>query len=278
MNAVEQLYLLGRIGEIPSFAGKIRETGSLPLKAKGIEVLQINTGRICNLSCRHCHVNAGPNRTEIMEKTVFEKCLEVISSFPVSTIDITGGSPEMNPHIEWFINQAARLNRRVIIRSNLTLLLEKPYLHFTDLFAENKIEIVTSLPDYMESRSDRQRGAGVFSKVISSIRELNKRGYGIQGSGLCLDIVHNPVGAYLPGAQSALEYEYRQRLLAEQGVHFNRLFCLTNLPVGRYLDYLVESGNYEDYLSELCHSFNPAAVENVMLFNDTFCRMGRVSL
>jgi radical SAM/Cys-rich protein len=152
----------------------------------------------------------------------------------------------------------------LIVRSNLTLLLEEPYRHFMDVFAQNKVEIVTSLPDYLETKSDRQRGAGVFAMVIKALRELNSRGYGMKNSGLYIDIVHNPVGAYLPGSQAALEHEYHERLLTEQGVHFNQLFCLTNLPVGRYLDYLIESGNFEDYISALCHSFNPAAVKNVM--------------
>jgi radical SAM/Cys-rich protein len=264
MDVSEQLRILGQIGDIPSLAEKIRETNMFPLCAKGIDILQINTGRRCNLTCRHCHVNAGPQRTEIMSKPIFDKCLEVLSSYPISTIDITGGSPEMNPHLEWFIGEAFRLNRRLIVRSNLTLLLEEPYRHFMDVFAQYKVEIVTSLPDYQETKSDRQRGVGVFGKVIESLRELNSRGYGMKNSGLCIDIVHNPVGAYLPGSQAALEHEYHERLLAEQRVHFNQLFCLTNLPVGRYLDYLIESGNFEDYLSALCHSFNPAAVKNVM--------------
>jgi radical SAM/Cys-rich protein len=264
MDTREQLRTLRQLGDIPSLEKKIREINMFPLYAKGINILQINMGRCCNLSCRHCHVDAGPNRTEIMSKPVLEKCLEILSSFPISTIDITGGSPEMNPHLEWFIGEAARLNRRLIVRSNLTLLLEEPYRHFMDVFAQNKVEIMTSLPDYLETKSDRQRGMGVFGKVIKALRELNLRGYGMKNSGLYIDIVHNPVGAYLPGSQAALENEYHKRLLTEQGVHFNQLFCITNLPVGRYLDYLIESGNFEDYLSALCHSFNPAAVRNVM--------------
>jgi radical SAM/Cys-rich protein len=264
MNTDEQLRILGLIGDIPSLEEKIRRIHRFPLTAKGIAILQINLGKLCNLSCRHCHVNAGPQRTEIMSLRVLEKCLEVLSSFPIATIDITGGAPEMNPHLEWFIGEAARFERRLIVRSNLTLLLEEPYRHFMDVFEKNKVEIVMSLPDYLETKSDRQRGAGVFGKVIESLRELNLRGYGMKNSGLCIDIVHNPVGAYLPGSQAALEHEYHERLLTEQGVHFNRLFCLTNLPIGRYLDYLIESGNFEDYLSALCHSFNPDAVKNVM--------------
>jgi radical SAM/Cys-rich protein len=264
MDVREQLHVLGQIGDIPSLTGKIREINRFPLMAKGIDILQINLGGRCNLSCRHCHVNAGPERSEIMTKPVLEKCLEILHSFPISTIDITGGSPEMNPHLEWFINETAHLNRRLIVRSNLTLLLDEPYRHFIYVFVQNKVEIVTSLPDYLEAKSDRQRGVGVFHKVIETLRELNLRGYGMANSGLYIDIVHNPVGAYLPGTQASLEHEYREHLLAEQGVHFNRLFCLTNLPVGRYLEYLIESGNFEDYLFTLWHSFNPAALENVM--------------
>ena len=264
MDASEQLRILGRINDIPSFFEKIRETGKVPLAARGIDILQINVGRVCNLVCRHCHVNAGPDRQESMSRAVLEKCLEVLKTYPISTIDITGGSPEMNPHMEWFIAEAARLQRRLIVRSNLTLLNEEPYRHFPELFARHHVEVVTSLPDYLAAKSDRQRGAGVFHKVIEAMRGLNRLGYGLPASGLLLDIVHNPVGAYVPGPQAALEHEYRERLLTEHGVSFNHLSCITNIPVGRYLDYLLDSGNFEDYLNNLCHSFNPAAVDNVM--------------
>ena len=264
MEARDQLRILSQIGDIPSLSEKIREANRCPLCAKGIDILQINTGRRCNLSCRHCHVDAGPHRREIMSRAVLEKCLDILSSFPISTIDITGGAPEMNPYLEWFIGESSRLDRRLIVRSNLTLLLEERYRHFMDVFAKNKVEIVTSLPDYLETKSDRQRGAGVFGKVIAALRELNSIGYGMKGSCLRIDIVHNPVGAYLPGSQAALEREYHERLGSEHGVHFNELFCLTNLPIGRYLDYLIESDNFEDYISTLWHSFNPAAIENVM--------------
>lgn len=264
MTASEQLRILRQIGEVPPLAKRIRDINKYPLRARGIDILQINVGRLCNLSCKHCHVNAGPKRTESMSRQVLEACLEILGTFPISTIDITGGAPEMNPHLEWFLGEAARLQRRLIVRSNLTLLLDEPYCHFLDNFEKNKVEIVTSLPDYLEVRSDRQRGQGSFRKVIATLQELNSRGYGMQGSGLLLDIVHNPVGAYLPGSQTALEHEYRSRLLSEYGVRFNHFFCITNLPVGRYLDYLMESGNYEDYLYTLWHSFNAMAVDNVM--------------
>ena len=150
MDVSDQLRILGQIGDIPSLSQKIREINMFPLCAKAIDILQINLGTRCNLSCRHCHVNAGPQRTEIMSKPILDKCLEVLSSYPILTIDITGGAPEMNPHLEWFIGEASRLNRRLVVRSNLTLLLEEPYRHFMDVFAQNKVEIVTSLPDYLE--------------------------------------------------------------------------------------------------------------------------------
>ncbi len=264
MDAGEQLRILDRIGDIPSLEGTIRKINRFPLTAKGIDTLQINLGRVCNLSCRHCHVNAGPRRTEMMMRPVLAKCLAVLRSSSIGTIDITGGAPEMNPHLEWFIQEAALLARRLIVRSNLTLLVEEPYRRLMDAFVRAKVEIVTSLPDYQEARSDRQRGEGVFRRVIEALRELNSLGYGREGSGLYVNIVHNPVGAYLPGSQSALEHEYRERLRHEHGVYFNELYCLTNLPVGRYLDYLIDSGNLEDYFSALWHSFNPAAVDHVM--------------
>ncbi|MRR15966.1 MAG: radical SAM/Cys-rich domain protein [Deltaproteobacteria bacterium] len=264
MDAGEQLRILDRIGDIPSLEGTIRKINRFPLTAQGIDVLQINMGKICNLSCRHCHVHAGPERTEMMSRQVLAKCLEVLRSSSITTIDITGGAPEMNPHLAWFIEEAALLKRRLLVRSNLTLLFDEPYRHLMDVFVKNKVELVTSLPDYLENKSDRQRGAGVFRRVVKALQELNARGYGRPGSGLVIDIVHNPVGAYLPGSQASLEREYRERLLAGHGVRFNHLFCLANLPVGRYLEYLIASGNFEDYLSTLWHLFNPSAVDHVM--------------
>ncbi len=264
MDTAEQLRILGSLSGFPSLSRKIQELDWYPLRAGGIEILQINVGTICNLTCRHCHVNAGPKRIETMPRMVLEKCLEILKNFPISTIDITGGSPEMNPHLEWFIHEAAPLKKRMIVRSNLTLLQDEPYRRFIDIFKKQNVEIVTSLPDFVEARSDRQRGTGVFRKVIEVMRELNACGYGMSGTNLFINIVHNPVGAYLPGSQASLEHEYRKRLLSEHGVHFNHLFCITNLPVGRYLEYLIQSDNFEDYFNLLCHAFNPAALTHVM--------------
>ena len=260
MEPSEQLDCLAHVPGNVSFGEKIRQ----PLFAEGIHILQINVGRRCNLMCKHCHVEAGPHRTELMDRPVFEKCLEILSDHPIGTVDITGGAPEMNPHLSWFIGEVAKLDHRLLVRSNLSILLEKGYRYYLDLYADNGVEIVTSLPDYHPQRTDRQRGKGVFEGVIKAMKKLNSRGYGKADSDLLLDLVCNPVGAYLPGSQDALTQEYKKRLAQEHGVVFNRLYSLTNCPVGRYLEYLVRSENYEDYMTELVNAFNLSAVNSVM--------------
>ncbi len=263
MEPDKQRQYLSQVPGDVSFGEKL----SKPLYSDSIQILQLNVGRRCNLACKHCHVEAGPHRSELMERSIFEKCLQILMEHPIGTIDITGGAPEMNPHLAWFISEAANLGRRLLVRSNLNILLEDDYRHFLDLYADNKVEVVTSLPDYQALRTDRQRGKGVFDRIVQVMRKLNQRGYGLPDSGLVLDLVHNPVGAYLPGSQAALTHEYKQRLVDEHGVYFNQLFCLTNCPVGRYLEYLIRSENYEDYMIELISAFNLSAVDSVM------CRM-----
>ena len=260
MDPSDQRHYLAHVPGNVSFRDKI----SRPLYAQDIQILQLNVGRRCNLSCKHCHVEAGPQRNEVMDRPVFEKCLEIVNRYDIGTIDITGGAPEMNPHLSWFISEAAKLERRLLVRSNLVILLEEGYQSFLDLYADNRVEVVTSLPDYHALRTDRQRGQGVFDRVIRAMQALNRKGYGQPDSGLILDLVYNPVGAYLPGSQEALTYEYKRRLQQEHGVVFNQLFCLTNCPVGRYLEYLIRTENYDDYMIELIGAFNWAAVENVM--------------
>lgn len=264
MHTGEQLSILKNISACVPFHERIRDTLYEDLSAQRIEILQINVGRRCNLSCRHCHVEAGPSRTEMISKEILEKCLEIAAAEEITTIDVTGGSPEMCTHLEWFLKEAAGLNKRLIVRSNLAILLEPEYARFIELYAANRVEVVTSLPNYQPERTDRQRGDGVFDKVIAAMKLLNARGYGREGSGLVLDIVHNPVGTYLPGDQSSLETEYKKRLSDEYGVYFNTLFCITNIPVGRYLEYLIRSDNLEDYMADLCGAYNPAAAANVM--------------
>jgi len=244
----------------PSFEQRL----SGPLKAEGVEVLQVNMGYRCNLECRHCHVEAGPLRREIMPKAIMEECLKVLRSHPIATIDITGGSPEMHPDFCWFLEQCGVLRRRLLVRTNGVILLEREYESLMNLYVRNRAEVVVSLPHLDGQRTDRQRGEGVFLKVIGALQKLNAQGYGQAGTGLMLDLVHNPTGAYLPGSQASLESHYRGVLQERYGVRFNRLFCLTNMPVGRFWEYLRRAENEEDYWAALVKAFNPAALRKVM--------------
>jgi len=238
-----------------------------PLKAKGIEIFQINVGYRCNLECRHCHVEAGPDRQEFMSEALMKACLRILKENPIPIIDITGGSPEMHPHLSWFLEECAALKRRLQVRTNGLILLEKEFAAFLDLYARIRAEVVVSFPHVDLKMTNRQRGDGVYPKLIEVIRKLNGRGYGQTGSGLILNLVHNPSGAYLPGSQSDLENRYRQFLQEKFGIVFNSLFCITNMPIGRYLAYLRKSENYEDYMATLVNAFNPATLENVMCKN-----------
>jgi radical SAM/Cys-rich protein len=260
MQRQQQLEHLSRTPNAEHFHHKL----TTPLYARDVSILQLNVGKRCTLSCKHCHVEAGPDRSEIMSADTFAACLEVQQRHRIPTLDITGGSPELNPHLEWFLDRVAPLTQRVIVRSNLQLLAREDYAHLVDFFAERGVELVASLPAYTPERADKQRGSGSFETCVRVMRKLNRRGYAQSGSGLVLNLVHNPVGAYLPGSQQSLEREYRQRLESEWGVRFNSLFTLINCPVGRYLEFLINSGNFEPYMDSLIRSFNPSAVENLM--------------
>jgi len=243
-----------------SFAQKL----SVPLKARGIETLQLNVGSLCNLACKHCHVEAGPQRRERMTKKVMAQCLHIVQSHPISTIDITGGAPEMHADLPWLLQECAGLNRRLIVRTNAVILLERGYEYFIDLYARHNVEVIVSLPHLDAKTTDRQRGEGVFPRVIEALRRLNDRGYGQAESKRIVNLVHNPSGAYLPGSQAGLGNHYRQTLKEKHGVDFNQLFCITNMPIGRYLHYLHETDNYADYMNALIGAFNPLALEKAM--------------
>ncbi|HEY5998787.1 MAG TPA: arsenosugar biosynthesis radical SAM (seleno)protein ArsS [bacterium] len=245
-------------------AGAFEQRIGGPLTAAGIEVLQVNVGDRCNLSCRHCHVGAGPAGTRVMPRAILERCLAVLRASAIPAVDVTGGAPELHPDIRWFLRECAAPGRRVTVRSNFAVLLEEGCRDLPDLYADLRVELVTSLPSWDEEHTDRQRGAGVFRKVVTVMRQLNERGYGAPGSGLVLDVVHNPIGAYLPGCQAALERQYRESLGARQGVLFNRLRCITNMPIGRFLDFLRRTENRDEYLGTLEASFNPATLQSVM--------------
>jgi radical SAM/Cys-rich protein len=247
-----------------AFIARLNTCGGYPLRAAGIDILQMNITRRCNLTCKHCHVQAGPHRTEAMSRETMMHCIKAAGHEAITTIDITGGTPEMHPDLEWLIGELAALEKRLIVRSNLLVLLDPAYRHFMEVFAAHKVELVGSLPDYNAERTDRQRGAGTFQGVIQAIGELNRRFYGIAGSGLALHLVHNPVGAYLPGSQCAIEAEYRRTLREKHGLYFNTLFCLVNSPIGRYRDFLKRSGNLSDYMRTLQGAFNSQTVNSVM--------------
>jgi radical SAM/Cys-rich protein len=260
-----QLSALRDLHGLASFEEKLKESKHFPLCAEKVDIFQMNVGRRCNLSCKHCHVQAGPDRKESMPKEIFEKCLQVIKKTDsMTTVDITGGSPEMNPNLEWFINEVAKLGKRLIVRTNLVILLEDEYKKYIDIYTSNNVEVVGSLPGYQKEKSDKQRGGGFFDKSVKVLRMLNQRGYGKKDSGLVLDLVYNPVGAYLPGPQKALEHEYKKHLKDEYNLEFNNLFCITNMPIGRHLEALLNTGNYKDYMVELAKAYNPGTVPNVM--------------
>jgi radical SAM/Cys-rich protein len=250
----------------PSFASKLRETGLLPLRPTGISTLQLNVGKMCNQTCKHCHVDAGPDRTEIMTRETMEHCLTALRQAPdMQVVDLTGGAPEMNPDFRWLVEQVSALGRQLIVRCNLTIIVaNKKYHDLPEFFRRHGVRVVSSLPHFSAARTDAQRGDGVFERSIRALKMLNAVGYGQEGSGLTLDLVYNPSGAFLPGSQSALERDFKQRLRREHGIEFNNLLTITNLPVSRFLDYLMESGNYAAYMDKLVQSYNPVAAANVM--------------
>jgi len=256
-------------GELPKFQKKMEELNEWPLKPTGIDIFQMNLGYMCNQVCKHCHVDAGPDRKEIMTRETMEYCLDVIGNGNIRTLDLTGGAPEMNPDFRWFVSEAvARGVEEVIVRSNLTIIrANKKHYDLPQFFKDNKVHVVSSLPYYSASTTDRQRGDGVFDKSIKALQTLNEVGYGMEGSPLKLDLVYNPNGAFLPAGQEALEAEFKQNLLKDFGIHFNSLFCITNIPISRFLDYLVASENYEDYMHKLVEAFNPTAVDGIMCRN-----------
>lgn len=267
-QAHQQLAVLAPGDDASSFRFRLRNAGFPKLTADRIEILQVNLGKLCNMTCAHCHVDAGPDRREIMSRETVIACLKVLADhLEIRTLDLTGGAPEMNPHFREIVSEARSLGRHVIDRCNLTILLAKGFDDLPQFLAENEVEIVASLPCYLEANTDSQRGEGAYSKSIQALHKLNELGYGIPCSGRILTLVYNPVGQNLPPNQARLEADYRRELDARFGIKFNRLFTITNMPVSRYLDYLVHSGQLESYMQKLVDAFNPGAIEGLMCRN-----------
>lgn len=268
-----QLEILGggpfATGELPYFRHKLAESQQAPLRPRKLEILQINLGYMCNQVCEHCHVDAGPDRKEIMTRETMEQCLDVIRKTEAHTLDLTGGAPEMNPDFRWFVEEASKAGvEDFIVRSNLTIIrANKKYHDLPEFFAKHNVHVVSSLPHYTRGKTDKQRGDGVFDKSIEALRALNRVGYGMPGSPLKLDLVYNPSGAFLPADQGSLERDFKKALKDDFGIEFHHLFTITNLPIARFLDYLIASENYEDYMTALVDAFNPEAVKNVMCTN-----------
>ncbi|MEO8167666.1 MAG: arsenosugar biosynthesis radical SAM (seleno)protein ArsS, partial [bacterium] len=247
---------------------------TLDLSPLTIETFQVNVGKLCNQACKHCHVDAGPKRTEMMTREAIDRCLEILSRYPqIKNLDITGGAPELSDHFDYFVVEAKKLGKHIMIRHNLTVTLDphpvsgKNMEYLPEFFREHQCEVISSLPYFQEHETDSQRGQGVFGKSIESLRRLNALGYGKDGTGLILNLIYNPVGAYLPPAQAAVEQQFKDELWKRYQIVFNSLFVITNMPINRFKHFLERADLYEPYMSKLVGAFNPAAAEGVMCRN-----------
>jgi radical SAM/Cys-rich protein len=249
----------------PFFEGALASHGQEPLTAKSVTTLQVNVGKVCNQTCHHCHVDAGPQRTESMTKDTMDQIIAVLDRIPqISTVDITGGAPEMNPHFEYLVRECRIRGRHVIDRCNLTVFYVKGKSHLPAFLAQHQVEIIASLPCYQEANVDQQRGKGVFDRSIRALQTLNSLGYGKTGTGMNLHLVYNSLGASLPPSQVELEQDYKEELMAGYGIQFNSLLTITNMPISRFLEDLQASGQVDSYYALLEKSFNAVTVEDVM--------------
>lgn len=250
---------------------KVLSQKDIDLPPQKIETLQINITKLCNQTCLHCHVDASPKRKEQMDLKSVDRCLEILTlNDSIKNLDITGGAPELNPHFDYLVTEAKKLNKHVMARHNLTVTLDgnpvtgesKKYL--PEFYAENQVEVISSLPYYQQYFTDKQRGKGVFEKSIESILLLNEQGFGKEGTGLTLNFVYNPVGAFLPAPQQGLEDDFKRELHKKYGIEFNKLFVITNMPINRFKQQLKRLDCYDDYMAKLLNAFNPSAAEGVM--------------
>jgi radical SAM/Cys-rich protein len=261
----EQNRLLRQAQTPKRFAQSLRDEGWLPLPATKIDVMQINLGKVCNMTCAHCHVDAGPDRKEVMSDKVLDRILHIFENSSMKTLDVTGGAPEMHPRFKEIMQRgAAMAGRQVIHRCNLTAIMTRRFWDIPEMLADLGVDIFASLPYYTEGSTDSQRGDGTFTKSIEAIRRLNALGYGVEGSGLILNLVHNPVGTDLPAEQTALETEYKQHFKERHGIFFNQLFAVTNQPISRFLEYLIDEDKLDHYMTLLVNAFNTNTIEGLM--------------
>jgi radical SAM/Cys-rich protein len=249
----------------PDFGEALSRCGAHQLTREEVRTLQINVGKLCNQACHHCHVEAGPKRTEIMPREVAERILDLLSASPnVQTVDITGGAPELNPSFRTLVQEAATTWRQVIDRCNLTVFFEAGQEDLPEFLASNRVEITASLPCYSAENVDQQRGRGVFDKSIRALERLNAVGYGREETGLVLNLVYNPLGAFLPPPQQKLETDYKKQLGERFGISFNRLLTITNMPIKRFADFLTLNHSFEAYMGLLVNHFNPLTIPHLM--------------
>jgi len=256
------------VGPVPprpntDFDEKLAAYG-IELRAAAVEILQVNVGKLCNQACKHCHVDASPTRTEIMTRETADQVIAAVRKHRILTIDITGGAPELNPSFRYLVTESRALDAHVLVRHNLTVMFEPGQEDLPEFFRRHDVEVGSSLPYFLEQQTDAQRGRGVFEKSIEALRRLNAAGYGKEGSDLILNLVYNPVGAFLPPLQSSIEKDFKRELWARHGLSFNRLYTITNMPIKRFLDYLQRSGNEERYMRKLVEAFNPETIEGLM--------------
>ena len=250
-------------GQLNDFDKRLQRERYALRKSK-IDVIQVNVGKLCNQTCVHCHVDAGPSRQEIMSRETAEAVLGLIRKSGAGTVDITGGAPELNPHFDYLVEQSRLLGCCVIDRCNLTVFFEPGKEYLPEFLARHRVEVMASLPCYSRENVDKQRGKGVFDKSVEALLWLNRLGYGKTGTDLFLNLVYNPVGPYLPPDQSGLEADYKESLYKDFGIAFNRLFTITNMPISRFASYLIATKQYQEYMELLVNSFNPSTLDGLM--------------
>ncbi|HET6514494.1 MAG TPA: arsenosugar biosynthesis radical SAM (seleno)protein ArsS [Thermodesulfovibrionales bacterium] len=246
------------------FKDRISDIHGGPLVSLDVKILQVNLGYFCNMTCKHCHVSAGSGRKEVMRRETLEEVIGVLGESDIETLDITGGAPEMNPHFLSLVEEARGIGRHVMVRTNLTIFFEKGMEQLPQFYSRNNVEVIASLPFYLENDVDRVRGKGTFRKCIEALKILNSLGYGVQGSEKKLHLVYNPSGAFLSPQQKTLEDDYKRELLRGFGITFDNLYTFSNVPIGRFRDYLVRSGNFERYMEKLVTAFNPETLDGLM--------------
>ncbi|HSB32184.1 MAG TPA: arsenosugar biosynthesis radical SAM (seleno)protein ArsS [Candidatus Sulfobium mesophilum] len=250
--------------KITKFEQKLLSVKPEPLQAVGIRILQVNLGYRCNLACKHCHVSGGPARTEVMDEKTTAMVLRVLAENPIETLDLTGGAPELNPYFRQIVAEAKKLGRHVVVRTNLAVFFENRMEGLPEFYRDHGVELIASLPYYLEDNVDRVRGSGSFKKIIAALKQLNDLGFGNGASERSLSLMYNPQGAFLAPDQSVLEGEYKRELHNRFGISFAHLYTFTNMPIGRFRDFLQRTGNLVKYMDKLSCAFNPKTLEGIM--------------